>query len=163
MDLLVSTFRTMELPQLREINETTMDHFVQMQQKAPSAAADRGNSISRESEGRKSIRKHSNTARQSFANQAALKLEAKKAERSSRMSLYKELLKSKPDNKYEDAKDAAAINYAQNNMGDYKLKTSQDYIVPENERIDTDKKKRQINLLSEGIHMLKEVLYLNLP
>jgi hypothetical protein len=43
-------------------------------------------------------------------------------------------------------------------MGDYKLKTSDKYIVPESERVDTEKKKRQINLLSESIHLLKEVL-----
>jgi hypothetical protein len=66
-------------------------------------------------------------------------------------------LKAKPDEKYEDPKDMQAIRYAQANMGDYKLKTSDKYIVPENERVDADKKKRQINLLAESIQILKEV------
>ena len=85
------------------------------------------------------------------------KLESRKAQRSERLTLYKELLKVKPDEKYEDPKDVAAIKYAQAHMGDYKLKTGDKYIVPENERVDTDKKKRQINLLAESIHLLKEV------
>jgi hypothetical protein len=88
---------------------------------------------------------------------AANKLDERKAQRNERMSVFKDLMKNKPDNKYEDPRDVAAINYAHNNMGDYKLKTNEDYIVPENERIDTDKKKRQITLLTEGAHMLKQV------
>lgn len=88
---------------------------------------------------------------------AANKLEARKEERRQRMNIYNDLMKAKPDNKYEDPRDVAAINYAQNNMGDYKLKTNEDYIVPESERVDTEKKKRQINLLTEGVHILKEV------
>jgi hypothetical protein len=84
-------------------------------------------------------------------------LETRKVQRAERMNAYKELMKVKPDEKYEDPNDVAAIRYAQNNMGDYKLKTSDKYIVPENERVDADKKKRQINLLSESIQLLKEV------
>ena len=77
------------------------------------------------------------------------------------MNIYKDLLRTKPDDKYEDPKDVAAIRYAQNHMGDYKLKTAENYIVPDNERVDTDKKKRQINLLSESIFLLKEVCFMD--
>lgn len=162
--MLVATFRTRKLLHIHESAEANHDDVVEKQQKVPSAAS-RTNSVAKPSDARKSIRKqsvNSNVARTSFATAAANKLEARKAERNSRMTIYKDLMKTKPDNKYEDPRDVAAINYAQNNMGDYKLKTSDDYIVPENERVDTEKKKRQINLLTEGVHMLKEVLFLKL-
>jgi len=38
---------------------------------------------------------------------------------------------SRPDGKMDAPEDVAAIRYAQENMGDYKLKSSPDYIVPE--------------------------------
>jgi hypothetical protein len=161
MDLFVSTFRTGKLPQSSAFHETVIDHEDENQQKGQSAAG-RVNSIPKQTDRKKSLRNSINvkSERTSFATAAANKLEARKAARNSRMTIYKDLMKSKPDDKYEDSRDVAAINYAQNNMGDYKLKTSDDYIVPENERVDTDKKKRQINLLSEGVHMLKEVLFI---
>lgn len=40
-------------------------------------------------------------------------------------------------------------------MGDYKLKTDPDYVVPEHLRINADKKRRQITLLEEGIYTIK--------
>ena len=64
---------------------------------------------------------------------------------------------SKPDENYEDHRDVAAIRHAENHMGDYKLKSGDRYIVPESERIDADKKRRQILLLKESIFSLKEV------
>ncbi|KAJ3128012.1 Cilia- and flagella-associated protein 44 [Nowakowskiella sp. JEL0407] len=84
------------------------------------------------------------------------KLEARKLFRAERQAKYKKLLESKPDEKYEDPRDVAAIRYAENHMGDYKLKTGEKYIVPESERVDADKKKRQIVLLKESIYTLKE-------
>lgn len=66
---------------------------------------------------------------------------------------------SKPDDKYQDPNDVAAIRYATAHMGDYKLKSADNFIVPENERVDADKKKRQILLLNESIRSLKEVKY----
>lgn len=41
-------------------------------------------------------------------------------------------------------------------MGDYKLKSSPKYIVPEHERVNTEKKKRQFHLLKDSIQLLKE-------
>nr|KAJ3422153.1 Cilia- and flagella-associated protein 44 [Polyrhizophydium stewartii] len=84
------------------------------------------------------------------------KLEMRKQLRAERAAVWKELMDAKPDEKYEDPKDIAAIRYAQLHMGDYKLKTADNYIVPESERIDADKKKRQIILLRESINALKE-------
>ena len=85
------------------------------------------------------------------------KIEARKQFRASRANQKKQLLDSKPNEKYEDPKDIAAIQYARANMGEYKLKSASDYIVPETEEISAEKKKQQINLLYEGFNALKEV------
>ncbi|KAJ3086753.1 Cilia- and flagella-associated protein 44 [Quaeritorhiza haematococci] len=87
---------------------------------------------------------------------AKSKLEARKKLRAERSLLWKELMEAKPDENYEDPRDVAAIRYAENNMGDYKLKTGEKYIVPETERVDADKKKRQILLLKESIYQFNQ-------
>ncbi|KAJ3417018.1 Cilia- and flagella-associated protein 44 [Chytridiales sp. JEL 0842] len=87
---------------------------------------------------------------------ARSKLEARKALRAERGLIWKKLMDDKPDDSYEDPRDVAAIRYAETHMGDFKLKTGAKYIVPESERVDADKKKRQIILLKESVHSLKE-------
>jgi WD40 repeat protein len=87
---------------------------------------------------------------------AISKLDARKQQRAERAAQWKALMDSKPDEKYEDPQDVAAIRHAIANMGDYKLKTADNYIVPENERVDADKKKRQLILLNDSIKTLKE-------
>ncbi|KAJ3173567.1 Cilia- and flagella-associated protein 44 [Geranomyces variabilis] len=87
---------------------------------------------------------------------AKSKLEARKQLRAQRAVQWKELMDAKPDESYEDPRDVAAIRYAEQNMGDYKLKTGEKYIVPESERVDADKKRRQILLLKESVFSLKE-------
>lgn len=84
------------------------------------------------------------------------KLEIRKQQRATRALLWKNLLEVKPDEKYEDPKDVAAIWQAQTHMGDFKLKSGAHYIVPEADRIDADKKKRQIMLLHRSINYLKQ-------
>ena len=83
------------------------------------------------------------------------KLEAKKKARLERERQWKDLMEHKPDDKYEDPNDVAAIRYAETHMGDYKLKTGETYVVPESERIDAEKKLRQMMLLMESVHNLK--------
>ena len=60
------------------------------------------------------------------------------------------MYRSKPDEGYEDPKDLAAIKEARENMGDYKLKTAKDYVVPESQRVNAEKKRIQLlNLLDQ--------------
>lgn len=84
------------------------------------------------------------------------KLEERKKNRAARTQIWKKLMDCKPDEKYEDPKDVAAIRYAESHMGDYKLKSADNYIVPESERIDADKKTKQIMLLRESINTIQE-------
>ncbi|ORX54869.1 WD40 repeat-like protein [Piromyces finnis] len=84
------------------------------------------------------------------------KNELRKQERARRAILYKELLSQKPDPSTNDPRDEALIELAISTIGDFKLKTSEKYIVPENERINAEKKQNQIFLLARSIYELKE-------
>jgi len=55
----------------------------------------------------------------------------------------------------EDPEDRKEIEIARATFGDYKLKTSGDYTVPENQRVNFSKKRQQMVLLEGSIHKLK--------
>lgn len=54
-----------------------------------------------------------------------------------------------PDDNYEDPEDVAAIAEAQSNMGDYKLKTADDYVVPDHLRMNVEKAIMKLLVLKE--------------
>ena len=81
--------------------------------------------------------------------------EERKLMRASRKAKMDAMIAKKPSPKAEDPKDLAAIDYAKKNMGDCKLKTDDDYVVPEDQRINAEKKRRQMVLLEESIHAIK--------
>jgi len=66
-----------------------------------------------------------------------------------------ELEKSKPSDSYEAHEDVVAISHAEATLGNYMLKTSDDYQVPENQRMNAEKKRRQMFLLEESMHAIK--------
>lgn len=53
----------------------------------------------------------------------------------------------KPDENSDDPEDAEAYRQARENMGDYKLKTAADYVVPKEQRVTTEGKRRELLLL----------------
>ena len=55
----------------------------------------------------------------------------------------------------EDPEDRKRIEQAELTFGDYKLKISSNYVVPENQRINFSKKRQQMVLLEGSIHKLK--------
>ena len=55
----------------------------------------------------------------------------------------------------DDPADIQAIQEAENNFGDYKLKMSPEYIVPEKDRVNAEKKKQQMILLENSIFNLR--------
>lgn len=55
----------------------------------------------------------------------------------------------------QDAEDKKDIELALATFGDYKLKTANDYEVPENARVNYQKKRQQMVLLEGSIHKLK--------
>merc|ERR1719399_744780 len=65
------------------------------------------------------------------------------------------LEKAKPSDGDEDPRDLEAIAMAEAMAGDYTLKTSEDYQVPENARMNAEKKRRQMCLLEESMHAIR--------
>ena len=52
----------------------------------------------------------------------------------------------------------AAIKEARENMGDYKLKTAKDYVVPESQRVNAEKKRIQLLNLLDQVKFLTNML-----
>ena len=81
--------------------------------------------------------------------------EQRRKERIARKNEMRELERSKPSENSDDPRDIEAINQAKATMGNYLLKTAPDYKVPESQRINAEKKKRQMCLLEESVHAIK--------
>lgn len=58
------------------------------------------------------------------------------------------------DDNYEDPEDVAAIKSAQENMGDYKLKTADDYVVPDHLRMNVEKAIMKLLVFKEMVRNL---------
>eukprot|EP00899_Mesostigma_viride_P010867 jgi/Mesvir1/19782/Mv13079-RA.2 len=83
------------------------------------------------------------------------KQDLRRMQRKKREAEWEAFNKTRPDKNYEDPADAAAIEEAKNNMGDFKLKTDPDYIVPEAQQVNAEKKRRQMLLLQEAVHGIR--------
>lgn len=67
---------------------------------------------------------------------------------------WEELYNTKPDDDYEDPADVAAIKEAKDNMGDYKLKTAKDYVVPDHLRMNVEKARGRLLILKDLVCVL---------
>ena len=83
------------------------------------------------------------------------KAEERKRERIERTKGFQELLARKPKANEEDAKTVAEIAYCEKHMGDYLLKTSPDYVMPEHARPTAERKAKQLILLEHSVHQLR--------
>ena len=81
--------------------------------------------------------------------------EMRKIMRIERKQAMEDLVNKKPDEDADDPRDVEAITDAIKNLGDYKIKTNEDYEVPEELQVNAEKKRQQIVLLEESIHKLK--------
>ncbi|XP_060090627.1 cilia- and flagella-associated protein 44 [Heteronotia binoei] len=82
------------------------------------------------------------------ADKAKAKIQQRKKE-------WDDLYKSKPSDDYEDPTDVQNIKDAQENMGDFKLKTATNYKIPEHMRMNAEKKTNQLASLEVAIHEKK--------
>jgi len=69
----------------------------------------------------------------------------------------KKLLEQKPDEHFEDPKEVAAIQFAQANMGEYRLKSGPRYLAPEQLRWNVARKESQADKLIASLFTVKEV------
>ncbi|KAK4471015.1 hypothetical protein MN116_006515 [Schistosoma mekongi] len=80
-------------------------------------------------------------------------LEETKRRRAIRRAQWKQLEAMKPSDNYDDPKDTEAIQLAIEKLGDYKLKSSTNYVIPESMKLNTfEVKSKLINLVD---HMFK--------
>lgn len=78
--------------------------------------------------------------------------EARKRLRADRKERLAHWISSKPGEDADDPRDVVAIAFAQRNMGDYKLKSALNYVVPEEQRVNAARKRRQMALLEERLY-----------
>lgn len=64
---------------------------------------------------------------------------------------WKDLMDSRLPDDYENPEDVASIKYAQDNLGDFKLKSSDDYVVPENQRMNVFRAVERLMLIKEFV------------
>ena len=64
---------------------------------------------------------------------------------------WEELMARKPGKGEEDPEEAALVEQFKGNMGDYKLKTASDYVVPKHQRVTFSKKRRSLVLLRNQV------------
>jgi hypothetical protein len=64
---------------------------------------------------------------------------------------WQELNNGKPDADSEDPVETAAIKEAEEHMGDYKLKSADDYVVPDHLRMNTEKTITKLLVLKEQV------------
>ena len=83
--------------------------------------------------------------------------EIRRLQRRQRAEEWTQLLKEKPEDKYQHPDDIALLYDAETNMGDFKLKTSSDYTVPEELRMNASKKRIQLVLLRQDIEYRSEL------
>ncbi len=83
---------------------------------------------------------------------ALRKMEERKLKRLKRKRDWKVLLGSKLPDDYENPVDLASIKFAQENLGDFKLKSSKDFFVPEEQRMNVYKAVERLMRIKEFLH-----------
>ena len=86
---------------------------------------------------------------------AAHRADTRKRMRAKRKLKMVALEKRKPAVNDVDPNDVAVIKWVQRNVGDYKLKTAKDYVVPESMRINAEKKRQQLIVLKEKVYEIE--------
>ena len=89
---------------------------------------------------------------QNSDGEKATTFQIRKKLRQERNKALQAILAEKPTADAADPQDLEAIAYAETHMGDYKLKSSPNYEVPEGQRINAEKKEKQLLLLEESMH-----------
>ncbi|KAI6658873.1 Cilia- and flagella-associated protein 44-like [Oopsacas minuta] len=83
--------------------------------------------------------------------------ESLRLQRKQRSQEWAQLIAEKPQDNYQHPDDIVLLHDAETNMGDFKLKTSSDYTVPEDLRMNASKKRIQLVLLRQEIQYRSEL------
>ena len=82
---------------------------------------------------------------------ALRKMDERKLKRLKRKKEWQILLGSRLPDDYENPEDLANIKIAEDNLGDFKLKSSKDFIVPEEQRMNVYKAVERLMLIKEFV------------
>jgi len=74
---------------------------------------------------------------------------------------WNELMSEKPNSEYEDPVELAAIQDAVERMGDYKLKSADDYTVPDHLHMNIDKARSRLLVLKEKVGFSSQIVFVN--
>lgn len=74
------------------------------------------------------------------------KSEVRRLKKERRRREWEEFRSLKPGEDYEDPEEVESIERAISQLGDYKLKTSSDYVVSDQQRMSTEKKRKELLL-----------------
>ena len=88
---------------------------------------------------------------------ALKKMEEKKMKRLKRKREWEELHNSRLPDNYENPEDLASIKYAEDNIGDFKLKSCLDYVVPENQRMNVFKAVERLMQIKEFVNIQQNI------
>ena len=83
------------------------------------------------------------------------KAEARKLARAERQKAMAALVAEKPGDSYEDPQHIAAIALAERTVGDFKLKAQDGYVVPDDQKVNTEKKRREMVLLEASVNRMR--------
>ena len=82
---------------------------------------------------------------------ALRKMDERKLKRLKRKKEWQILLGARLPDDYENPEDLANIKIAEDNLGDFKLKSSKDFIVPEEQRMNVYKAVERLMLIKEFV------------
>lgn len=78
-------------------------------------------------------------------------MDEKKLKRLRRKKEWEDLLSSRLPDNYENPEDLSHIKHAQDTLGDFKLKSDKNYVVPENQRMNVYKAVERLMQIKEFV------------
>ena len=93
---------------------------------------------------------------QARVERALKKMDEKKLKRLLRRKEWEELMGSRLPDGYENPEDLAHIKHAEDNIGDFKLKSSLNFVVPENQRMTVYKAVERLMQIKQFVRILNQ-------
>lgn len=91
---------------------------------------------------------------------ALKKMDERRNKRVKRKREWQELMKSKLPDGYENPEDLANIKNAEETIGDFKLKSSDDYVVSENDRMNVFKAVERLMMIKKFVNLFSVLFWI---
>jgi hypothetical protein len=90
---------------------------------------------------------------------ALKKMDERKLKRLKRKKEWNDLFNARLPDDYENPDDLAAIKYAEDNLGDFKLKSGLDFVIPENQRMNVYKAVERLMQIKDFVTIILFFVY----